>query len=264
MAADDSVFILVVEDDAATAAVIQAQLEGSTLARFSVQVADSLANALMALDLRRFDMIIVDLDLPDAFGLQALQTLVQHPAAVPCVVATASDNPELSQASIELGAQDFYVKGVSPPDSLPRQLLAARARHARLRRESERSAELLALFEDLPDGHLLIDDDDRVIVANRKAGELYGRESAWLVGQRFRAGLSPDREVELRIQPRGGAPPMTVAARVGFVRWLGRRVRVVALRPLFESVGAQFGNDGAAHEAPPSAVTGRVTGEDLG
>ncbi len=264
MAADDSVFVLLVEDDPATAAVIQAQLEGASLARFSVQIADSLAHALVALDLRRFDVIIVDLGLPDAFGLQALQTLVQHPAAVPCLVASATDNPELSQASIELGAQDFFVKGVSPPGSLSRRLLAARARHARLRRETERSAELAALFEDLPDGHLLIDDDDRVIVANRKAGELYGRESAWLVGQRFRAGLSPDREVELRIQPTGGALPMTVAARSGFVRWHGRRVRVVALRPLFEATGLSQSSAGGAIDAPPVAVTGRVTGEELG
>ena len=201
MAAEETIRVLLVEDDVMAARVIEAQLQAATTARFEVQNVGSLSDAQNALDTDMFDVIIVDLGLPDAFGLQALQVLSSHRTRLPCVVVSAHDDPELALAAVELGAQDFVTKGTSSPHSLERRLLASRARHGRLCRETAQARELREVFATLPDPHLVLDEQSRVIAANEAAGALYLRDANWLIGQKFRAEVPINLPTSLRIQP---------------------------------------------------------------
>lgn len=230
MAAEETIHVLLVEDDVMAARVIEAQLHAATTARFVVQNVGSLAAAQNALNEGEFEVIVVDLGLPDAFGLQALQVLSSHPTRLPCVVVSVHDDPELALAAVELGAQDFVTKGTSSPHSLERRLMASRARHGRLRREMALARELRTVFASLPDPHLVLDDQSRVIAANEAAGALYLRDANWLIGQRFRAEVPVNTPTSLRIQPVGGEP-VHVIARAATVRWDGRDATIVALRP---------------------------------
>lgn len=78
----------------------------------SVTQADSLAAALSRLD-EDVQLVLLDLGLPDAEGLQALQAIREAAPAVRLVVISADDRPETVEAAIEAGASGFVPKRAS-------------------------------------------------------------------------------------------------------------------------------------------------------
>ncbi|MFG6487073.1 response regulator [Roseateles sp. BYS78W] len=87
-------------------------LSGLIEARFpacTVEHAASLAEALARLD-ERTGLVLLDLGLPDASGLEAVQAVRAHAPEVRIVVLSADDRPETVQAAIELGASGFVPK----------------------------------------------------------------------------------------------------------------------------------------------------------
>lgn len=73
-------------------------------------------------------MIIADLTLPDARGIDAVQRLRACAPAPPLVVMSALDDPELASATLKMGAQDFLVKGRFDEELLTRALRYAQER----------------------------------------------------------------------------------------------------------------------------------------
>ncbi len=108
--ASDRVSLLLVEDDAAHARLTQVLLsEGVAFA--SVDVAGTLAAALVRIAAVPYDAILLDLGLPDAQGLQALAGVLAAAPDAPVLVLTSSDDDHQATEAVRLGAQDFLIKG---------------------------------------------------------------------------------------------------------------------------------------------------------
>lgn len=124
--------VLIVEDSESDQALAEAALDAPGFA--AVEAVDTLGAALAALSTRGdpYDVVLCDLALPDAFGLDAVQRLhaVAPDAAV--VVFTGDSDPETGLNAVRAGAQDFVPKGASP-ELLRRALIyaAERARASR-------------------------------------------------------------------------------------------------------------------------------------
>jgi DNA-binding response OmpR family regulator len=98
--------VLVVEDDASIAGSLE---RGLTRAGYRVQVAGTGAQAL-ALDLREpVDVILLDLGLPDADGLEVCRRLREHTDAA-MIVVTARGEEGDRVAALDEGADDYLVK----------------------------------------------------------------------------------------------------------------------------------------------------------
>ncbi|MDA7087516.1 response regulator [Pseudomonas sp. SA3-5] len=102
--------VLHIEDDADLRQVIAEQ--GRTLAEFNS--ASSLTEARQLLSQGSYDLILLDLGLPDGNGLELLEELHQHHSGVPVVVLSAQDLPaehlgqvEASLAKSRTSAQQF-------------------------------------------------------------------------------------------------------------------------------------------------------------
>jgi len=102
--------ILVVEDNATDVLLIQSHIEKS--ADFSLTVAVELSEAMDCLDSCSFDLILLDLNLPDAIGLEGLVKVRRHAKQIPIVVLTGLDDEELGIMALQRGAQDYLIKGV--------------------------------------------------------------------------------------------------------------------------------------------------------
>lgn len=101
--------ILIVEDDRALGQGISLALRGENLV-FSC--AETLCSARKMLSERSFDLIILDINLPDGSGLDLLAEL-RLTAATPVILLTANDL-ELDQvAGLSLGADDYITKPFS-------------------------------------------------------------------------------------------------------------------------------------------------------
>ncbi|HEY9724837.1 MAG TPA: ATP-binding protein [Chroococcales cyanobacterium] len=80
----------------------------------------------------RFDVVLLDLSLPDSFGLDTLRTLQAFAPDIPVVVLTGADDRELSLQAMATGAQDYLVK-----DRISAQLLERSIRYAIERKKAE-------------------------------------------------------------------------------------------------------------------------------
>ena len=124
--------ILVVEDCPDTRALVE-----SSLVDHELRPADSVAAAERALGTARFELVLLDLGLPDGDGFQICQRLQQGAETrdLPVVFLTASSELRDKVLAFQLGADDYVVKPFHPAELRVR--VEARLRRARRRAENE-------------------------------------------------------------------------------------------------------------------------------
>lgn len=108
--------ILVVEDDGATREMIAAFLGNSGYAVFGA--ADGFEMQRL-LDEQAFDLVLLDLNLPDADGLE-LARMVRARSRIAIVILTERASPEERAAGLEIGADDYVAKPFFPRELLAR------------------------------------------------------------------------------------------------------------------------------------------------
>jgi diguanylate cyclase (GGDEF)-like protein len=102
--------VLLVEDDASDALLFETGLRLSHPGEFAVTVAYDMASAETLLRRETFDVISLDLGLPDARGLQAVARLQAEAPHIGFIVLSHSEDPELAIETVKAGAQDYLVK----------------------------------------------------------------------------------------------------------------------------------------------------------
>lgn len=163
--------VLVVEDDEGIADGLRANLRQQGAA---VDVAGNVAAAWAALRAESFDLVLLDLGLPDADGSELLRRLRASPPAgvpdpaTPVLIMTARDEVASRIAGLDMGADDYVIKPFDAGE------LAARIRA--LRRRSGGRAQV-----SLRCGDLEIDTVSRTVSRDGQAIELSAREFAVLL-----------------------------------------------------------------------------------
>lgn len=134
--------VLLVEDDDADALLVTDLLSRAGV-RADMHRARRVTEALAILDDVRVDCLLLDLGLPDAVGLGALERVVAHVDGLPdppaVVVLTGDAAAGAGAKAVAVGADDYLVKGEVDGDRLARAL-----RYATLRRRS--AVQQLALY----------------------------------------------------------------------------------------------------------------------
>jgi CheY-like chemotaxis protein len=113
--------VLLVEDNPGDSTVIRGLLQtaGTDLA---VTHVTTLSNALERLKNSHVDVILLDLGLPDSWGLETLARIRTQGPGVPVIVITGADEKELAIRARLQGAQDFYAKEYLDKDLLIRAI----------------------------------------------------------------------------------------------------------------------------------------------
>ncbi len=137
MVAENSVHLLVVEDDPQAVALIREMLN-SRSARFEVEATGTLKEALDGLTATKYDAILLDLSLPDSEGIQSFRTIQAKDPDVPVLVLTGHSDEDMAILAVQEGAQDYLIKGRVDGSLLSRAILYAIER-ARIQRELRRS-----------------------------------------------------------------------------------------------------------------------------
>lgn len=117
----DALPILLVEDEPAPARLV-AELLHEVEPRYELDTVSTLAAALEILSRQRFAAVLLDLGLPDSQGLQTVRAVLQSAGHVPLVVLSSRDDESLALRAIQLGAQDYVVKGRGDGEHLARAL----------------------------------------------------------------------------------------------------------------------------------------------
>ncbi|GJM22727.1 MAG: hypothetical protein DHS20C15_26420 [Planctomycetota bacterium] len=125
---DDPALLLSIEDSAADAQLLQETLRASGCEpRF--ELAACLEEGLAALEMEEPDLVLLDLSLPDADGLQGLHRVQEMAPSVPVVVVSGHADDDIAREAVRQGAQDYLSK-----DQLDTRVLLRSIEHARERK----------------------------------------------------------------------------------------------------------------------------------
>jgi len=146
-----AISILVVEDDPGDFGLIRAHLQMSCMAHCGslgkLLWAKTLAEGIATAQDNKPDAVLLDLSLPDSAGLDTVREMRAALHDVPIVILTGHDDNTLDAAALEVGAQDYLVKGQFEHNALGRAIRHALVRGALERELARKNRELLALHE---------------------------------------------------------------------------------------------------------------------
>lgn len=87
-----------------------------------LQQAECLASCFRLLERERYDVVLLDLGLPDSQGLDTVKRFVAAFPKVPLIVLTGLDDDEAGIAAVQAGAEDYLTKGLWAEQALPRAI----------------------------------------------------------------------------------------------------------------------------------------------
>jgi PAS domain S-box-containing protein len=165
--------VLVVDDDLVDRKSLRRLLSQSSLTAFTVEEADSLKGAFGLLDKERFDVVLLDLNLPDSKGENTLLSVNEKHPEVAAVVITGECGEEYGLKAIAQGAQEYLTKGRFDKHALTKSLYYAVERK-NLECKLQLAKEVYAIFENSAVGITMADMQERLISWNRFTESLLG------------------------------------------------------------------------------------------
>jgi serine phosphatase RsbU (regulator of sigma subunit) len=129
--------ILLIEDNPGDARLIREALFEAPTTAFDLQRADRLLTGLKILEQGNTDLILLDLSLPESWGINTLLKVREAAPTVPVVVLTGLDDETTAVTAVQEGAQDYLVKGHVTGSLLVRSVRYAIERGRR--RQAERA-----------------------------------------------------------------------------------------------------------------------------
>lgn len=185
--------ILLVEDNPGDADLIRIILEGIDEPRYTVSNVQRLSEAIQAVQRDSFDLIVLDLGLPDSSGIDTLRSLIDAAPFLPIVVMTGNLDERIGLLAVKAGAQDFLNKG-----QISSQLMLRVLRYAFERKQAEislRNAErqVRTILDALDTQVLLMGTDHRIKWPNRNVCEAFGLTREEIIGK-FCFELWPEQE----------------------------------------------------------------------
>ena len=134
LTSESPIRLLLIEDRAHDAEFIEMMLTRSPEISVTVEHVTTLSEATAAFEAGEFDVILLDLGLPDSPGVDAIATLLAHVPETPIVVLTGDERDQTAVKAINAGAQDYLPKQHVVGSLLARILKHSIARQMRLNR----------------------------------------------------------------------------------------------------------------------------------
>jgi PAS domain S-box-containing protein len=118
--------VLQIDDDEIDVRLVKRALAKYTKSpKFVVESASCLADGINLLKTKQYDVLLLDLGLPDSNGIETVRSVSKVNTNIPIVVLTGLENEETGLEAIKNGASDYLVKGPAMDTSLVRTALYA-------------------------------------------------------------------------------------------------------------------------------------------
>ena len=237
---EKSINILLIEDNQDDAELLQRKLTKSANGRFKVTRANCLKEGLEKLSENTPDLILSDLGLPDSHGLDTVTQVLQMAPDTPLVVLSGYDNEEVAIKAVQLGAQDYMVKGQLEGTQMERSLFYAIER-SRLQRELEQYTQeiskihtnLVKILERNADAIIVVSKERQILFVNPAAKSLFNYQRKTLLNTTFAFPVEGGKTSEIAISRKDGKK--TIAEmRVVDIDWEGQPAYLASLRDVTE------------------------------
>src|SRR5713226_2521251 len=102
--------VLLIEDNPGDARLIREMLDEGEEPLFRLECVGRLAQGLEYLSTRSAGLVLLDLSLPDSFGLDTFLRVYAHSPKVPIIVLTGNDDQTIALSAVKTGAQDYLIE----------------------------------------------------------------------------------------------------------------------------------------------------------
>jgi two-component system, cell cycle sensor histidine kinase and response regulator CckA len=139
---------LLIEDNPGDVVLLGAYLERDTLAGYELTTVERLDEAIAALSARKFDIILLDLGLPDCSGLETFTCIDKVAPETPKIILSGYTDETFALEAVRAGAQDYLMKGPQGWGIAARSIRYALERQRtqdKLRESEEKYQQLLEL-----------------------------------------------------------------------------------------------------------------------
>ncbi len=179
----DLIQILLIEDDLGDVLLLKESLAEATAIRIKLTHADRLSEGMKRIAEQVFDVILLDLNLPDSFGLDTLNNLQRQVPNIPVVVLSGLADDYITIEAVRHGAQDFLVKGEISGPMLGRVLRYAIERKQNVERLHESQERYRRIIETAQEGVWAIDADNHTTLVNQRLADMLGYTIEEIIGK---------------------------------------------------------------------------------
>jgi PAS domain S-box-containing protein len=188
----EGIHVLLVEDNPGDARLFLELVRDTGAGRLKLEHVNRLSTALDRLSNGHFDVMLLDLSLPDEQGLNTLTRAHAHAPNVPIVVLTGLDDEALAVKAVRAGAQDYLVKGRVDGDLLVRSLRYATERGRAVQALERREEHYRSLIENSLDLVSILNLNGTIRYASPSHERILGYPLEDLVGQNAFSFIHPD------------------------------------------------------------------------
>lgn len=189
---EHSIQALLVEDNPGDILLLRQMLAETSFWKATLTCTERLQNALTLCRQQTFDIVLLDLSLPDSHGYATFERIRQQIPQTPIILLTGSDDQDLALRAVRAGAQDYLVKGEINAALLIRGMRYAMERKRTEEALREHHLRYQALFENENIGVFIINVDGLLLNVNRQAARMLDNTVEQLVNTPLLTYIAPD------------------------------------------------------------------------
>lgn len=190
--------VLLVEDNPGDVVIILEMFKEINGVDFQVTHADRLHDGLNHLKNADFDILLLDLNLPDSQGIETFKKMNKNAQDLPIIILTGFSDEDLAISSVGEGAQDYLVKGQIDSPLLFRSIKYAieRKNIERKLRKSEEKYRLMV--EKIQSGVFLINSQNKLKYVNEAMAKMLGYSVTEMIDKDIFKFTVPAEEYKLK------------------------------------------------------------------
>lgn len=191
--------ILVIEDNRADFVILKNMLEESTNEKHNIEWVSRLGKGLDLLKKESFDVVLLDLGLPDSNGLDTFTEFYSAFNNIPVIILSGNDNEDVAISAVRIGAQDYLAKNNLQSQVLKRSIRYAVERQQTVEALAQSEAKFRIIFDEALDVIMIIDSYTGIIQhVNPAAFHVMGYKKKHLIGKHF-SKIMPQDTIVTRV-----------------------------------------------------------------
>lgn len=175
--AHEALKILLIDHDPAFTRTLADMLAHAREISAELSAAPDFQSGVTVLNRNPFDLILLDVAVPDGAGLANIALLRAQAPQLPIIAAGSADSETVAVEAVQAGAQDYLVKDQLTPGWLERSIRYAIERHRMDRALLAAEEKYHGIFDHLVEGIFQTTVDGRYLLANAALARIYGYAS---------------------------------------------------------------------------------------
>jgi len=173
----EKITILIIEDNPGDVRLIKEALAEGNGGAYNLKYADSLSDGLKKISEEDFDIVLLDLGLPDSTGLETITSFSEKNKDIPLIILTVTADLDVAKRALGIGAQDYLVKAQFDGASLSRSIRYAIERKKNEVELRKSESKYRSLFEDSIDGIYITTRRGKYVDVNTALVKMLGYKS---------------------------------------------------------------------------------------